>query len=175
MPGLRKLTCLTDAQAPKGRDGGNPLESPLRQAAATQGIDLISAAIPASDTDLLEIIRFMVAADVRALVALEVPGVLSRQGTISCLAERHRLPMLSRHGWPDSGAVMQGGALYDAMDPLAGAVATLLSGVSTADLPLRTVRHQRLVVHRGPAQRIALEIPACVLDEATNFADPHLG
>lgn len=171
VPDLRKLACLTDAQAPKGRDGLNPLESQLQRAATVQGVELISVATPVSNTNLREIIRSMEAAHARALVALEVPAVLSRLGTISCLAERHRLPMLSPYGWPDGGVVLQGSALHDAMDPLAGAVAALRTGVSMADIPLYTVRNKRLVVHRGRAQRIGLEIPACVLDQATHFAD----
>ena len=171
VPGMRKLACLTDAEAPKGQDGRNPLESQLLRAAAAQGIELISAEMPGSDTDLREIIRSMKEAHAHALVALEVPAVLSRLGTISCLVERHRLPSLSPYGWPDGGVVIQGGALHDAIDPLAGAVAALFCGVVVADLPLRTVRNQRLVVHRGRAQRIGLEIPACVLDQATDFVD----
>lgn len=171
LPGMRTLACLTDAEAPKGQDGCNPLESQLWRAATAQGIELICAAMPGTDNDLREIIRSMKEAHAHALVALEVPAVLSRLGTISCLAEGHRLPLLSPYGWPDGGVVMQGGALHDAMDPLAGAVAALLNGISMANLPLRTVRHQRLVFHRGQAQRIGLEIPACVLDAATNFAD----
>ena len=171
LPGMRKLACLTDVQAPKSQDGLNPLESQLRRAATAQGIELISVAMPVSDTDLREIIRSMEAAHVHALVALEVPAVLSRLGTISRLAERHRLPMLSPYGWPDGGVVMQGGALHDAMDPLAGAVTALLSGVAMADLPLRTVRHQRLVIDKNRARRIGLEIPACLLDLTTACLD----
>ena len=171
VPDLRKLACLTDAQAPKGWDGLNPLESQLRRAATAQGIELISVAMPVSDTDLREIFRSIGAAHARALVALEVPAVLSRLGTISCLAERHRLPMLSPYGWPDPGVVMQGGSLHDAMEPLAEAVAALRSGVSMANLPLRTVRHHRLVIDKDRARRIGLEIPACLLDLASACLD----
>ena len=79
--------------------------------------------------------------------------------------------MLSPSGWPDGGVVMQVGALHDAMDPLAGAVAALRSGVSMANLPLRTVRHHRLVIDKDRARRIGLEIPACLLDLATACLD----
>lgn len=171
VPGLRILACLTDPDAPKGRDGRNPLESQLLRAAAAQGIQVVSAALPGTDTELKKIFDSMEQAHVQALVALEVPAVLSRLSEISRLAERHRLPMLSPYGWPDGGVVMQGCALHDAIDPLAGAVAALFGGVAVADLPLRTVRHRRLVVHLGRAQRIGLRFPASVLDRATQGID----
>lgn len=171
VPGLRVLACLTAPDAPKGRDGRNPLESHLLRAAAALGIDLVSAVLPETDAGLRKIFDSMEQARTQALVALEVPAVLTRLGAISRLAERHRLPMLSPYGWPDGGVVMQGGALHDAIEPLAVAVVVLFGGVAMADLPLRTVRHRRLVVHFGRAQRIGLPIPASVLDRVTQRMD----
>ena len=66
---------------------------------------------------------------------------------------------------------MQGAALHDAIDPLAASVAALFRGACVADLPLRTVRHERLVIHRGRAQRIGLSISACLLARATQCID----
>jgi hypothetical protein len=51
-----------------------------------------------------------------------------------------------------------------ALDPVAERVAALFGGASVADLELWTVRHVRLVVHRAHAQRMGLNIPACVLE-----------
>ena len=167
VPGLRVLACLTDPEAPKGQDGRNPLESQLQRAAAAQGIELVSAPLPGADADLEEIFDAMGQAHARALVALEVPAVLSRLGAISLLAECHRLPMLSPYGWPDGGVIMQGVALHDAIDPLAETVAALFGAAAVADLPQRTVRHQRLVVHLGRAQRIGLKFPASILDRVS--------
>lgn len=171
IPGLRVLACLTEPNAPKGQDGRNPLESHLLRAAAALGIEVVSAALPETDGDLKELFESLDQAHAQALVALEVPAVLSRLGAISRLAESHCLPMLSPYGWPDGGVVMQGGALHDAIEPLADAVATLFGGVAVADLQLRTVRHRRLVVHRGRAQRIGLQLPASVLDRVTQYID----
>ena len=170
VPGLQKLACLTDANAPKGRDGRNQLETQLINAVAAQKIELVSAAMPESDADLAQVFDAMKQTPVQALVALEVPAVLSRLGAISCLAERHRLPMLSPHGWPDGGVVMQGAALHDAIDPLAEAIAALLAGAVVNKLPLRTVRHERLVIHRGLARRIGLPLPARILEQATQVS-----
>ena len=65
--------------------------------------------------------------------------------------------------------MMQGAALHDAIHPLAMAVAAVLHGVPVADMPVHTVRRERLVLHRARAQRIGLQIPASVLSQATQF------
>ena len=171
VPSLRQLACLTDPDAPRGQNGRNPLESQLRSSAAAQGIELICVALPGTDADMEDAFDTPQLAHADALMALEVPRVLRRLGAVALLAECHRLPMLSPYGWQDGGVVMQGVALHDAIDPLAGAVAALFRGTAVADLPLRTVRHERLVVHRGRAQRIGLNIPASVLDRVTQCID----
>lgn len=171
VPSLRILVGLTERDAPKGRDSRNPLESQLLRAAAAQGIEVVSAVLPETESGLKKMFDSMEHAHVQALVALEVPAVLTRLDAISRLAETHRLPMLSPYGWPNGGVVMQGSALHDAIEPLAGAVAALVGGVTVADLPLRTVRHRRLVIHRGRAQRIGLQLPASVLDRVTQYID----
>ena len=171
VPSLRRLACLTDPDAPKGQDSRNPLESQLRSAAAAQGIELICAALPGTDADLEEVFDTPQLAHVDALIALEVPRVLQRLGAVARLAECRRLPMLSPYGLQDGGVVMRGSALLDAIDPLAGAVAALFCGATVADQPLQVVRHERLVVHRGRAQRIGLKFPASVLDRVTQCID----
>ena len=105
VPGLRILACLTEPDAPKGRDGRNPLESQMLRAAVAHGIEVVSASLPRTDADLEKIFDSIGHAHADALVALEVPAVLSRLGAISSLAERHCLPMLSPYGWPDGGVV----------------------------------------------------------------------
>ena len=173
VPTLRRLAYLTDKDAPKGRDGLNPLESNLLRAAAMLGLEVFSAAVPGIDADPRETIRAMGRA--HALVALEVPAVLSRLGAISRLAERHRIPVLSPYGWPVGGVVMQGAALHDAIDTLAEAVAEVMRGVSVANLPARTVHRERLAIHLDRAKRIELSIPSKVLAQVTDYLDgpPH--
>jgi len=64
--------------------------------------------------------------------------------------------------------VMQGAALHDAIEPLVEQVIALFHGACVADVPLRNVRHHRLVIHRGRARRVGLDdIPSCLLDRAT--------
>lgn len=167
LPDLRKVACLTDSDAPKGRDGRNPLQAQLINAATEHRLDLVCAAIPETDAELGQIFDTLERGSVQALVALEVPAVLSRLGAISRLAELHRLPMLSPFGWPDGGVVMQGAALHDAMDPLARSVAAVLGGATVGEVSLHTVRNGRLVVNLGRAQRIGLQVPASVLDHVT--------
>lgn len=171
VPSLRQLAFLTDHDAPKGQDGRNPLESQLRSAAAAHGVELVCAALPGTDADLEDVFDTPQLTHADALMALEVPRVLRRLGAVARLAECHRLPMLSPYGWQDGGVVMRGSALHDAIDPLAEAVAALFCGATVVDLPLRTVRHERLVVHRGRAQRIGLKFPASVLDRVTQCID----
>lgn len=171
VPGLRNVAFLTDVDAPRGPDGLNPLVSRLLRAAAVHRLEATCVALSGIDANLDDAFDSVLRAHAQAVVALEVPGVLARLGDIVRLAERHRLPTLSPFGWPDTGVVMQGAALHDAIDPLAEYVAALSRGACVADVPLRTVRHERVVIHRGQAQRIGLLFPACVLDRATQFID----
>jgi len=171
VPGLQTLGCLTDDEAPKGLDGCNPLKSQMVQAAAAQGIDLISTSIADSDCSLEDAFDALMRGGAQALVALEVPAVLSRLAPVSALAKSNRLPLLSPFGWPEGGVVMQGAALHDAIDPLADLVACTLGGAAVVELPLRTVRSNRLAVHCGRARSIGLEIPKSVLNQATVCID----
>jgi putative ABC transport system substrate-binding protein len=167
VPGLRRLACLTDVHAPRAPNGRNPLLSQIMAAAAAQGLDLDCISLDGVDADLDA--AFETARDVRsqALVVLEVPAVLARLDEIARSAERLRLPTLAPYGGSQSGVVMQGTALQDAIDPLSAYVAALHRGASLAALPLRTVRHERLVIHCGRAGRTGLAVPQAVLDRAT--------
>ena len=169
--GLRNLAFLTDVDAPRGPDGLNPLVSRLLRAAAVHRLEVTCVALSSTDANLDEAFDSVLRAHVQAVVALELPGVLARHGDIARLAELHCLPTLSPFGWPDTGVIMQGAALHDAIDPLAEYVAALSRGASVADVPLRTVRHERVVIHRGQAQRIGLLVPSSVLDRATQLID----
>ena len=121
------------------------------RAAAAQGIELIGTSVSGLENSLEDLFDAVAEGGAQALVALEVPAVLSRLAAISALAERSRLPLLSPYGWQEGGVIMQGAAFHDAMDPLADVVACLLGGTAVADLPLRTVRCDRLVFHCGRA------------------------
>ena len=171
VPGLRTVAFLTDVDAPRALDGRSPLVTQLLWAAAALRLDIMCVALSGIDANLEDAFDSVQQARAQALVALEVPAVLARLGDIVRLAERHRLPMLSPYGWPDTGVVMQGAALYDAINPLAEYVVALSCGTCVADVPLRTVRHERVVIHRGRTQRIGLLVPARVLDRVTQFID----
>lgn len=171
VPGLGNVAFLTDVHAPRGADGLNPLVSRFLRAAAVHGLETTCVALSGVDADLGDAVDSALRAHAQAVVALEVPAVLARLGDIVSLAERHRLPMLTPFGSPDIGVVMQGASLHDAIDPLAEYVAAMYRGARVADLPLRTVRNERLVIDRGQAQRIGLVVPACVLDRATQIID----
>ena len=171
VPGLRNVAFLTDAEAPTGPDGRNPLVSGFLRAAAAYGLETTCVELSGIDANLEDAFDGAHRGHSQALVALEVPAVLARLGDIAHLAEHHRWPTLFPHGWPDTGVLMQGAALHDAIDPLAAYVAALSRGARVADMPLRTVRHERLVIHRGRAQRIGLSIPACMLARATQCID----
>ena len=171
VPGLRNVAVLTDADAPKGCDGRNPLVSRLLQVAAACGLETTSVALSGIDANLEDAFRSLQRAHAQVLVALEVPAVLARLDDIACLSERHRLPMLSPFGWPSTGVVMEGASLHDAIDPLAASVAALFRGASVIDVPVLTVRHDRLLIHRGRAQRIGLIVPARLIEQATQCID----
>jgi putative tryptophan/tyrosine transport system substrate-binding protein len=171
VPGLRTLGYLTDAEAPNGQDGCSPLESQLARAATAQGIELICASLSGSESSLEDGFHALKRGSAQALVALEVPAVLSRLMAVSALAERNRMPMLSPYGWPEGGVVMRGAALYDAIEPLAEVVACSLGRAAVPEQPLRTVRCNRLVVHCGRARGIGLQVPRSVLNQATVCID----
>ena len=166
VPGLRNVALLTDAQAPRGPDGRNPLVSQFLRAAAASELDTTCVALSGIDAHLDDALDSARRAHAQALVALEVPAVLARLGDVAQLAESCRWPTLLPYGGPDTGVVMQGAALHDAIDPLAACVAALSRGASVAD-----VRHERLVIDRGRAQRIGLSVPACLLEQATQCID----
>lgn len=171
VPGLSRVALLTDADAPKGLDGRNPLVTRFMQAAAAHKLDVTCVALSGIDAELEPLFATVRQAHAQALVALEVPAVLARLADIVGLAERHRLPALTPYGWPETGVVMQGAALLDAMDPLAQRIAALTRDACAPDMQSCGVRHERLVVHRGRARRIGLSIPARVLDRATHIID----
>ena len=175
VPGLRTVAFLTDVEAPRGPDGRNPLVSQFLWAATAHELETTCVELSGTEDNLEDAFDGVQRAHPQALVALEVPAVLARLSDIARLAEYRRWPTLFPHGWPDTGVVMQGAALHDAIDPLAAYVAALSRGACVADLPLYTVRHERLVLHRGRAQRIGLSVPACVLDQATQFIDDKPG
>ena len=167
VPGLRRVAFLTDIDAPPGRNGLSPLVSDLMTAAAQLGLDLHGVALSSADPDLCQTFDMLECSRPQGLVALEVPTVLARLPDILEVAEHHRLPTLSPYGWPSSGLVMEGASLHDALDPLAESIARLGCGARVGDLPMRTVRHQRLVVRMDLAKRIGLAIPAAVLQRAS--------
>lgn len=168
VPGLRRVAVLTDVESPRGDDGCNPLATRFKQAALACRIDATDVALSGVGANLDEAFDTVLQAGAQALVALEVPTLLRRLGEIGDLAERHRLPLLVPHGWADTGVVMEGTSLHDAINPLAGHVAALISGASVGDLPACTVRHQRLIFHLGRAQRLGLTVPASLVAQATH-------
>lgn len=167
VPGLRRVAFLTAIDAPPGRNGLSPLVFELMTAATQLGLDLHGVALSSADSGLGQAFDMLECSRPQALVALEVPTVLARLPGILDLAEHHRLPTLFPYGWPSSGLVMEGASLHDALDPLAEAIARLGCGARVGDLPMRTVRYQRLVVRMDLAKRIGLAIPAAVLQRAS--------
>ena len=175
LPGLRNVAFVTDAAAPIGPDGRNPLASRFSQAAAALGLETTCVTLSGRDADLEGKMNAVQRAQCQALVALEVPAVLARLGEIINLAEVRRIPTLSPYGGGGAGLLMQGAALHDAIDPLAAHVGSFLRGIRIDHLPVRTVRHERLVIHRGRAGRVGLSVPACLLDRATLCIDDDAG
>ena len=171
VPGLRRVAVLTDPDAPQGRDGFNPLLTCFLQAATEYRLEATSVAVCRADAQLEGAVGTVRARRAQALIALEVPAVLARLGDIGRLAERHRLPLLLPHGWADTGTVMEGASLHDAIAMLSERIAALLSGACLGEGLSHTVRHHRLVIHRGRAQRIGLTVPTSLVDQATCCID----
>jgi putative ABC transport system substrate-binding protein len=171
VPGLRRVAFLTDIDAPQGPGGHNPLVSRLLAAAAQLGLELRGAALSGIDSNLDQAFDTVQRIGPQALVALEVPSVLARLGEILELAERHRLPTLSPFGGSSSGLVMEGASLYDAIDPLADSVARVIRGRSVGAVPLKFIRHPRLVVCMDRVRRIDLAISTALLQQASLCVD----
>ena len=169
--GLRTVACLTDLDAPKGADGINPLAFHLLRAARQEGLRVQCVALDRTDSNLEAALDTIRQARAEALVALEVPAVLARLGEIAALAERARLPTVFPPGRPQTGVVMQGPGLYDALDPLAEYIVAISRGVAVAELPTHRVHHERLVVDVGRARRIGLAVPVSILKRAICLAD----
>lgn len=169
--GLRTIVCLTDPDAPKGAGGVNPLLFQLLRAARQEGLQVQCAVQdrPGSDSEAaFDAIRRTRA---QALVALEVPAVLARLAEIAPLAERAGLPTVFPPCQQQTGVVMLGPALHDAIDPLAEYIAAIARGVAVGELPTQRVRHERLEIGVGLARRMGLAVPDLILQRATRLID----
>ena len=169
--GLRTVACLTDANAPKSAGGINPLLFYLVQAARQEGLWVRCIALEGPDSNLEAAFNLIRQPRVEALVALEVPAVLARLGEIAALAECAGLPTVFPPCQQQTGVVMLGPVLYDAVDPLAQYIVDISRGVAVAELPTHRVRHERLEVDVGRARRIGLAVPASILERATRLID----
>ncbi len=168
---LHTVACLADPNAPKGVDGINPLLFHLLRAARQEGLRVQCVAHDGLSSDLEAVFDTIRQARAEALVALEVPAVLARLGEVAALAERAGLPTVFPAGQTQTGVLMLGPALHDAIDSLAGYIASIFRGAAVAELLTHRVRHERLVVDVGRARRIGLSVPASILKRATRLID----
>ena len=169
--GLRTIVCMTDPDAPKGADGINPLLFNLLRAAHQEGLRVRCVAQDGSNSDSKAGFDTIRQTRAEALVALEVPAVLARLGEIAALAECAGLLTVFPPCHQQTGVVMLGPVLYDAVDPLAEYIVAISRGMPVAELPTHRVRHERLEVDVGRARRIGLAVPAFILDRATRLID----
>ena len=169
VPGLRSVACLTDPDAPKGEGGINPLLFHMLRAARQEGVMLRCVTQDAHGCDLESTFETIRHAHAGALVALEVPAVLARLGEIAPLAERAGLPTVFPPGQRDTGVVMLGPALYDALDPLAEYIDTIKRGAAVTELSTHRVRNERLEVDVDRARRSGLVVPCSILQRATRL------
>ena len=172
--GLRTIVCLTDPDAPKGAGGINPLLFNLLRAARQEGLRVRCVAQDGSNSDPKTAFDTIRQTRAEALVALEVPAVLVRLGEIAAFAERAGLPTVFPPGQQQTGIVMLGPALYDAVDPLAEYIVAISRGMPVAELPTHRVRHERLEVDVGRARRIGLTVPAAILKRAMRVIEGDL-
>ena len=169
--GLRTIVCLTDPDAPKGAGGINPLLFNLLRAAQQERLWVQCIALEGPDTNLEAAFNLIRQPRAEALVALEIPAVLARLGEIAALAECAGLPTVVPPCQQQTGVVMLGPVLYDAVNPLAQHIVDIARGIPVAELPIHRVRHERLEVDVGLARRIGLAVPASILERATRLID----
>ena len=169
--GLRTVVCITDANAPRSAGGINPLLFNLLRAARQEGLQVRCVAQDGSNSDPKAAFDTIRQSHAEALVALEVPAVLARLGVIAAFAECAGLPTVFPPGQQQTGVVMLGPVLYDAVDPLAEYIVAISRGMPVAKLPTHRVRHERLEVDVGRARRIGLAVPASILERATRLID----
>lgn len=143
VPGLRKVACLFDPEAPRGRDGTSPLVSRLHDAAQRDSIDLQCIAINGSPAQVEAAIQKAEAGGATALVALEHPSVLGHLDSVARAAERRALPTLLPHGYGVQGTATLGPSLPDAAAALADQVVAVLRGRPVAELALLRVHPER--------------------------------
>ena len=169
--GLRTVAFITDAHAPKSAAGINPLLFYLVQAARQEGLWARCITLEEADSNLEAAFNLIRQPCVEALVALEVPAVLARLGEIAALSERAGLPTVFPPCQRQTGVVMLGPALYDAIDPLAQYIVDISRGVDVAQLSTCRVRHERLEIDVGRMRRIGLAVPPSILQRATRLID----
>lgn len=168
-PGLATIACLTDPKAPVASDGVNPLASALCKAAGCAGLQVHRVPLHGDPAEIPDAFASLVDAGATAVVALEVPAVLSVLVEIVEEAERRRLPTLVPSGRAARGIASLGPGLIDAAEPLAHRIIAILDGASPSAMATQRVRNDRLEIDLGVARRIGVEVPRAVLRQATRI------
>jgi putative ABC transport system substrate-binding protein len=167
-PSVTRVAILSEAGIPGADSNGHaPIDRDNLQAAAASGLHVSLLKLKGPKPDLQEAFAALAAQGVQAVVALEVPLVLSHRERIATLATSNRMVSMFPGGTADAGAVLTfGTTVADAWKRMPAIADRIVKGSPPAVLPVEAVTRRELVVNLRIAKEIGLELPQPLLDRA---------
>ncbi len=160
-PNLKRIAIVSDLNIPR-ISGVNPLEAANERAARDEGLSVEMVRLVGPTPDLESAFAHLKAAQVEAIVVLDVPVPVLYRMRIAELARTNGLPSLFLGGrrMADAGGLVAfGSGLPDAIPLIPDLVARLLSGETPAQIPFQTVTRKTLIVNLATARALGITLP----------------
>jgi putative ABC transport system substrate-binding protein len=168
-PGLKRIAIVSDLNIPRS-NGVNPLEDANERAAREQGLHVEMVRLVGPTPDLEGACAKLDAAQVEAIVVLDVPVPVLHRQRIAELARAKRLASLflgGRRMADAGGLVAYGSGLPDAVPLVPAIVARILNGEKPAQIPFQSVTRKTLIVNLATARALGITLPADLVAQAT--------
>jgi putative ABC transport system substrate-binding protein len=127
----------------------------------------------ANDRDIDSVFAMLAARQVPGLVVHADPFLLTARERIAGLAARHRIPTVyGMREFAEAGGIVSYGSdigdIYRAAGVYTGRI---LKGEAPHDMPVQVVTAGELVVNRGRAKALGIDIPAAILKQASRVIE----
>lgn len=169
VPNLKRIAIVSDLNIPRV-NGVNPLEEANERAARDEGVRVDFLRLNGPTPDLDGGIAALKAAQVQAIVVLDVPVPVLHRKRIAELARVHGLPSLFLGGdrMADAGGLVSyGSGLSQTIPMIPGMVARILGGERPAQIPFQRNTTKKLIVNLATARALGITLPAALVAQAT--------